>query len=158
MTARTLVLIRHAKSDWSNDLPDDERPLAPRGRRQAPAIGPWLVEHDLVPDLAVVSIARRARETWEAVASGLGREVVARAEPAAYTFGGGALRRIARALDPGLGVVAVVGHNPAMEEVVEDLTGRWVAMPTAAIAVLDLPGGWGSESAQLRYAGRPADL
>jgi phosphohistidine phosphatase len=45
-----------------------------------------------------------------------------------------------------------------MEEVVEDLTGRWVAMPTAAIAVLDLPGGWGSESAQLRYAGRPADL
>ena len=101
MTARTLVLIRHAKSDWSNDLPDDERPLAPRGRRQAPAIGPWLVEHDLVPDLAVVSIARRAQETWEAVASGLGREVVARDEPAAYTFGGGALRRIARALDPG---------------------------------------------------------
>ena len=88
VTARTLVLIRHAKSDWSNDLPDDERPLAPRGRRQAPAIGPWLVEHDLVPDLAVVSVARRAQETWEAVASGLGREVVARDEPAAYTFGG----------------------------------------------------------------------
>lgn len=61
---RTLAVVRHAKSDWTHDLPDDERPLNPRGRRDAPVLGDWLAEHLTGGvDLVVCSTATRARET-----------------------------------------------------------------------------------------------
>ena len=63
--ARRLVLLRHAKSDWPDDVPDHERPLARRGRRDAPAAGRWLRKSGYVPDLVLCSTARRARETWQ---------------------------------------------------------------------------------------------
>src|SRR6478735_578713 len=62
---RTLVLLRHAKSDWSTGEPDPRRPLAGRGRRQAPEAGRWLAANLDAIDLAVVSPATRARQTWE---------------------------------------------------------------------------------------------
>ena len=75
--AHTLVVIRHAKSDWDVDAADRDRPLAKRGRRQAPPTGRWLAAQDLALDLAVVSPAARARQTWELVAAQLAaREVV----------------------------------------------------------------------------------
>ena len=61
---RTLVLLRHAKSAWP-DVPDHERPLAPRGLRDAPAAGRWLRDAAYVPDQVLCSTARRARQTWE---------------------------------------------------------------------------------------------
>ena len=61
---RTLLLLRHAKSDWSGSVPDFDRPLAERGRTQAPLAGRWLASRSRI-DLAIVSPARRARETWE---------------------------------------------------------------------------------------------
>jgi len=57
---RRLMLLRHAKSAWP-DLPDHERPLAKRGRRDAPAAGSWLREADLRPDRVLCSTARRTR-------------------------------------------------------------------------------------------------
>src|SRR4249919_2827877 len=60
---RKLVLLRHAKSAWP-DLPDHERPLAGRGRRDAPVMGRWLRAAGHVPDQVLCSTARRARETW----------------------------------------------------------------------------------------------
>ena len=62
---RTLILLRHAKSDWSGSAPDFDRPLAERGRAQAPLAGRWLANHVDRIDLAIVSPAERARETWE---------------------------------------------------------------------------------------------
>ncbi|WP_230211275.1 SixA phosphatase family protein [Streptomyces kaniharaensis] len=62
---RTLIVLRHAKSAWPPDVPDWERPLGPRGRRDAPEAGRWLRRRGLVPDTVVCSPARRARETWE---------------------------------------------------------------------------------------------
>ena len=59
--AHTLVVIRHAKSDWDVDAADRDRPLAKRGRRQAPYAGRWIAEQGIVLDLAVVSPAARAR-------------------------------------------------------------------------------------------------
>jgi phosphohistidine phosphatase SixA len=61
MDERTLILLRHAKSDWSVEKADIDRPLAKRGRRQAPEVGRWLAAHIDSISLAVVSPAARAR-------------------------------------------------------------------------------------------------
>jgi phosphohistidine phosphatase len=63
MSERTLILLRHANSDWSGDDADIARPLAKRGRRQAPDAGRWLAANIDSIDLAVVSPAIRARST-----------------------------------------------------------------------------------------------
>lgn len=156
----TLVVVRHAKSDWSVAVGDRDRPLAKRGRKQAPAIADLLRDEGIVPDLVVVSPAERARQTWQLVAAGLDDppEVVVVRE--AYTFDGGQLLAVVRTLPESAAVVGLVGHNPAVEELVEQLCGRWVAMPTSAVAVLDLPGPWAGVTpgcARVLLAGRPAD-
>ena len=58
------MLLRHAKSAWP-DVPDHDRPLAGRGRRNAPVMGRWLRTNGYVPDQVLCSTARRARETWQ---------------------------------------------------------------------------------------------
>ena len=71
MAERTLILLRHAKSDWSGHEADVARPLAERGRRQAPDAGRWLATNIDSIDLAVVSPASRARSTWDLVSAEL---------------------------------------------------------------------------------------
>lgn len=157
--AVTLVVIRHAKSDWKVPVGDRDRPLSRRGRRQAPVTGRWIDAHVATPDLAVVSVAARALSTWEAVAGELGAEVPEQLSEEAYTFDGRDLRALVADLPPAARTVALVGHNPAVEELVESLTGDWVPMPTAALAVIELPD-WASarrEAGRIVAAGRPAD-
>lgn len=155
---RTLVLIRHAKSDWYVPVPDRDRPVAARGRRQAPASGRWIAEHLPPLDLVVLSPARRARETWQLVSAELSTQPRVEVSETAYTFDGDDLLEIVRSLPGEVTVAALVGHNPAMEELVGTLAGQRVPMPTSAIAVLEL-GSWDAPvgSATIRYAGRPAD-
>jgi phosphohistidine phosphatase len=151
----TLVLIRHAKSDWSSAGSDRQRPLAPRGLRQAPESGRWLADHVTI-DHAVVSPARRARSTWELISAELPTPPPTTVDEDAYTFDGDDLLAIARNLPEDWGTVALIGHNPAMEEAVGQLTGTRVAMPTSCLAVIDLPGEWSDTSgATLRAHGRP---
>lgn len=150
-----LVLIRHAKSDWDTPVPDRDRPLAHRGRRQAPAVGQWLSARGIRVDDAVVSVATRARQTWELVAAELDDPPVASFVEAAYTFDGADLIELVAAAPPS-GTMALVGHNPALEELVESLTGESVRMPTSAVALIDLDAG--RRRGTLRWAGRPADL
>ena len=68
----TLILIRHAKSDWDDPrLTDHQRPLNARGRRAAPRVGAWIADMGLTPQQALVSDAMRTRETWHSIASHL---------------------------------------------------------------------------------------
>ena len=159
--ARTLILLRHAKSDWSGDEPDHDRPLAKRGRRQAPEAGRWLA--DLVGriDLAVVSPAVRARQTWELVSAPLSEPPPTRFEDRVYAASAGALLDIVRALPDDATTVVLVGHNPGLEDLASALTGRWVSMPTSALAVIGLSGGWqtaGTDEADLLASGRPPEV
>ncbi|MEV4131015.1 histidine phosphatase family protein [Dactylosporangium sp. NPDC049742] len=65
-TGRTLILLRHAKAVDPDPYPTDlERPLSPRGRRDAAAAGDWLRDQGLRPDLVVCSTAVRTRETLD---------------------------------------------------------------------------------------------
>lgn len=138
----TLVLIRHAKSDWSANVSDRHRPLNQRGQRQAPKSGRWLAENLPAIEQAVVSPAQRARSTWDLVAAELPDPPPVTVDERAYTFDAHGLMPIIHDLADDLGTVALVGHNPAMEELVSHLTGAWVAMPTSSLAVIGLSGPW----------------
>lgn len=154
----TLILLRHAKSDWSGGEPDRLRPLAARGRRQAAEAGSWLAARVDHLDLAVVSPAERARSTWELASAELAAPPPTRIEEDAYAASGEALLRLVQELDDDLGTVVLVGHNPDLEDLVATLTGQWVHMPTSGIAVLALPAPWHAaraSSATLAASGRP---
>jgi phosphohistidine phosphatase len=137
---KTLLILRHAKSSWRDDsLPDHDRPLNKRGKHDAPLVGRLMREKGLLPNLILSSTAKRARSTVELVAEESGfegkieysRELYA-AEPEAYTE---ALAELPDKYD----TVMVVGHNPGLEQFLEELTGDYHALPTATLAWVTLP-------------------
>lgn len=136
---RTLVVIRHAKSDWQHDLVDDERPLAPRGRREAPLIGPWVAANAGEVDLVICSTAVRTRETL--ALSGLTPGAVtydARVYAATYQE----LMSVVDEVPDEVTTAALVGHNPGLSDLVHTLTNEPLELKTSAVAVLTWRGGW----------------
>lgn len=136
---RTLVVIRHAKSDWQHDLVDEDRPLAPRGRREAPLIGPWVTTNAGKVDLAICSTAVRTRETL--ALSGL--------TPGSVTYDGRVyaatyqeLLSVVDELPDEVTTAALVGHNPGLSDLVHTLTNEPLELKTSAVAVLTWRGGW----------------
>ena len=154
----TLILLRHGKSDWSGGEADHLRPLAARGRRQVPEAGRWLADNVGVIDLAVVSPAVRARETWQLAAAQLETPPPVREDDRVYAGSAHSLLGVVRELPPEVATVVLVGHNPGVEDLVASLIGRWVPMPTSSLAVITLSGAWSaaaSTAAELRAHGRP---
>jgi phosphohistidine phosphatase len=166
---RRLILLRHAKSDWP-DVPDRDRPLAKRGRRDAPRIGRWLHEHGYRPDVVVCSAACRARQTWDLVAPELGGSPAVRFEPRAYAASALTLLYLAQELPSRYRTALLIGHNPGLSELAGSLAAPaapgngprpGVSLPTAAVAVLEFPGDWPSLTpgqARLVSLTTPADL
>ena len=154
---RKLVLLRHAKSAWP-DVPDHDRPLAPRGQRDAPVMGRWLRTNGDVPDQVLCSTARRARETWQLAREGLGADPPVSFERRVYQASAEALLDLARAVPSAVTTLLIVGHDPAIHELALMLArpasagGSGVPratfdqmrakFPTAAVAVLELTGSW----------------
>ncbi|HVD23447.1 MAG TPA: histidine phosphatase family protein, partial [Lapillicoccus sp.] len=129
-----------------------------RGRRQAPKAGRWLVANVDRIDLAVLSPATRAQQTWELVAAELPAPPPTRIEERVYAASDRQLLAVVRDLTAEIDTVALVGHNPGVEECVYTLTGQPVPMPTSALAVITWPGAWshaGQQPATLRAHGRP---
>ena len=152
--ARRLVLLRHAKSAWP-DVADHDRPLAGRGRGDAPAIGRWLREKDCLPDEVWCSTARRAAQTWQLAAAELGTEPPVSYEPRLYGATGADLADLIRQAPDETATLLVIGHNPGIQELAlmlaavpdgESAPGafeRAVAkFPTAALAVLEFDASW----------------
>lgn len=143
---RTLAVLRHAKAVQDPGLDDKDRALTKRGLRDATAAGGWLREAQLIPDLVLCSTALRTRQTWEQVSAALGQvgeRVAVRFDPRLYYTGGAGLLNIVREIPDDAGTVLIVGHNPAFHQLVLDLTGeREPAFPTAALAVITMPGAW----------------
>jgi phosphohistidine phosphatase len=121
---RTLFLFRHAKSSWDDAaLADFDRPLAPRGQKAAPLVGQEMQRRGWLPDLAVVSSARRAVETWKLAAAELDAEPPVQFSRALYDAGPGRLLEAVRAVPESSGSVILVGHNPGLEELAAMLAG-----------------------------------
>jgi phosphohistidine phosphatase len=162
---RRLVLLRHAKSDWPEDVSDHDRPLAARGRRDAPLVGRWLARSGYPPDGVVCSTAVRARQTWELAAAGLPGPALSRLEPRVYEATVLSLLMLVRELPEELRTVALVGHNPGLAELAVGLTAPPpqppASFPTAAVAILGIPGPWSSAGpgeARLLAFAVPADM
>ena len=166
---RKLILLRHAKSDWP-DVADHERPLAKRGRRDAPAVGRWLGESGYAPDAVICSTARRARQTWALVSTGLaevapGALPVVRFEPRVYEAAVLGLLMLVREFDDRWRTAMIIGHNPGLAGLATGLANPDdpppQAFPTAAVAVLGLTGPWAAAQpgdARLLAFTAPAEL
>lgn len=142
---KTLILLRHAKSAWPDDVADHERPLADRGRRDAPAVGRWLRDHDLLPDVAVVSSATRARETYTLAADELPREPPLTVTDEIYHAGTGDLLDVVRQLPDEARSVLLVGHNPSigmLASLLDDRQNGVLEFKTSAVAVFDIGASW----------------
>lgn len=163
--AHRLVLLRHAKADYPDGVPDHERPLSARGRRDAPAAGLWLAGHGYCPDAVVCSTALRTRQTWELVAAGLASPPRARYEPRVYEATVLGLLMLVREFPDDQGTVLIVGHNPGVAELTVGLADPPPAppsgFPTASASVLGIPGPWSSlapATARLLDFATPADM
>ena len=143
---RRLMLLRHAKSDWPDGVDDHERPLAKRGRKACSLMGRYMADQALVPDLAVVSTARRARETWRLVNPAFVRDIVRLDEPRIYEASASAILDMIGETEPGVRTLLVVGHNPGMHDLAlkligeanqSDLSRLRRKYPTAGLVVID---------------------
>jgi phosphohistidine phosphatase len=173
---RRLVLFRHAKSAWPGPpAPSDhDRPLAGRGRRDAPAVGRWLREAGCVPDEVWCSTAQRAVQTWHLAAAELGAAAPVHCERLLYGATGRELAELIRKAPAATTTLLLVGHNPGIQELALTLAApgpsdaaerefeRAAAkFPTAAIAVLEFSGSWrelSAGSARLASFVVPRDL
>jgi phosphohistidine phosphatase len=137
---KTLMLLRHAKSSWKDsDVEDHERPLSKRGKKTAPVMGRLLKKEGLLPDLILSSTAVRARETAKAVAKNASYKGPIELLSSLYLATAGKLLSEASSCAPdSVGRLLLVGHNPGMEDLVEILSGRREALPTAALAVFEV--------------------
>ena len=144
---RRLLLLRHAKSSWSEPgASDHERPLNRRGQEAAPRIGAYLARHTLMPDRVLCSTARRARETWELVAAEAPGAPPATFTDRLYDASPRALVDVFRHAEPDAKSLLVVGHNPGLQEVatqliasgdLEDRERLREKLPTGGLVVID---------------------
>ena len=137
---KRLLILRHAKSSWGDSSLDDwQRPLSPRGVRDAPGVGALLREHGIVPDLIVTSDAVRARATAQAVAEAAGYEQEIIVDPRLYHATPDDLVAVLQGLSDDAARAMIVGHNPGLEGLIERLAGERHDLPTAALVHLALP-------------------
>ena len=132
----TLILTRHAKSDWGSPaLPDYDRPLNDRGRRAAPALGQWLAAKGYRPEEVILSGARRTVETFDGMAPAFDPAPPVRVERRLYdALPERMMDVLHEAQAP---VVMLIGHNPGIGE----FANRLAIAPPANPRFEDYPTG-----------------
>ncbi|HLT99956.1 MAG TPA: histidine phosphatase family protein [Burkholderiaceae bacterium] len=128
-----LMLFRHAHADHPAGIDDHARPLSSRGLDESRRMGAHLATQSLVPELAIVSTARRTQETWHAASESGGFHVEKIDEPRIYESSAGDLLEVVRAQDPAHKRIMLVGHNPGMERLT-----AWLVQSGEAEAVARL--------------------
>ncbi|MFJ2178326.1 SixA phosphatase family protein [Streptomyces sp. NPDC101062] len=152
-TPRRIVLLRHAKADWP-DVADHDRPLADRGRADAPIAGRELAATGIAFDLALCSTAARTRETWKLAVAELPQRPRTVYEDRLYDASLGELIAVVNEVPDDVRDLLLVGHNPGTHALADALAGssegdalarmNSSGFPTAALAVLTFDGTWKS--------------
>lgn len=137
-TPRTLLVLRHAKSDWAGDHADVDRPLSTRGRTTARLMGRFIAASRQEPDVVICSPAVRAQRTLELAMEGGGWHCPVRTAEALYGDGvAGVLNELRKVADEDE-TVMVVGHQPTWQDLVQSsIGGGRVGFPTACLARVD---------------------
>jgi phosphohistidine phosphatase len=149
---RQLLLLRHAKSTWDDaSMPDQDRPLAPRGRRSVAIMRQAMRDLGLAPDVILVSTARRTMETLEALEPWDDTPLI---EPmdSLYLANPMQLSAALHGVAETVRSVLVIGHNPGLHDLALSLSGPGGAIeaargiaegyPTCALAEFIVPGAW----------------
>jgi len=164
VTRRTLLLLRHAKAEQMPGKLDHDRELAPRGRRDARAVGSWLEQASqsgMLPldglDLALCSTSERTRQTLEAVRAGGARVKDMLFDERIYDAGAAGLLEVLRETPDPVETVLMVGHAPGIPvlaaALLQDVVGSGDGghdgaerlargFPTSGLAVLTFEGQW----------------
>ncbi len=125
---RTLILTRHAKSAWDDPTLDDfDRTLNGRGRKSAVAIGNWLVDRGALPDVVLVSGARRTVETWSRMAKAFPATSTMQSAPALYHGGAATILSVLKAQNAP--TIMLIAHNPGIGDFAERILKKPVSHP-----------------------------
>ena len=142
-----LMLLRHAKSDWTEPKQEDsERPLNGRGRRAAPLLGQKILSQDQLPDRVLCSTAVRAQETWNGLIEAWPDDEVQRIEvlflSKLYLASPATILQTADEYQTDCNALLVVGHNPGMELLASQLANQPIVMKTAHLVIFEAEPGW----------------
>lgn len=161
---RELILLRHAKSDWKDDQHSDiERPISAKGKKQATKVAKWLQDHALLPDLILVSPAKRAQQTYRRICKECPSESITLDE--LYLAELDTLKTVLAKVKNAHRVM-IIGHNPGLEQLYRFLlppqpNEQPHLFPTASIAHFILPNCWQqleSGDGKLQQFVRPKDI
>lgn len=164
---KQLLLMRHAKSDWHSDIDSDyDRPLTERGQRNVPRVAAWLKNKEIVPDYIFSSPAKRAKETTKILCKemGLSKKII-HWQASLYGAGFKDCLDIVNAEIDRAETLLLVGHNPALDELVSylsseppprSLTGK--LMTTSALAVFNVADKVLPNHLDLEYLIRPKEI
>ena len=138
---KTLLILRHAKTQSDAPAGDHARELTERGHRNAAAMGAHI--HNLIgtPDAIITSDATRARQTAEIVAPAVDFTAPLTVEPRIYAADPDTLLAAVRRIPDEVQTAIIVGHNPGFEELAAALAGKpdqGVRLPTSGLALLEL--------------------
>lgn len=152
MKGKTLLILRHGKSDWGTGHEDFHRPLVDRGRLGSQKMGAWIKHRKLVPDTVLSSLAERARATTETACQAMGlplKKVLW--DERVYAAPVADLLAALADCPKNARRVMLVGHNPGLEELIDYLTAGRVeipadgkVLPTSALAQLEMVEDWAS--------------
>ena len=144
---RRLMLLRHAKTERPEPgQRDRDRKLTKRGHGDAPLIGAYMAKHGLIPDLALVSPATRAQESWALIVPELGKKSKVRDDERVYNATWEKLIAVIAETRAAHSLL-VVGHNPSLHDLALQLiaSGDIAArervtekLPTSGLVVIDL--------------------
>jgi len=137
---KIILILRHAKSGLKNgDVPDHDRPLNKHGKKQGPEMGILLKELRLIPDYIISSTAKRAVDTSKAVAESC--EYSGKISYGSLLYHQATAEKYIKVLSvvpDNYTKVLIVGHNPTLENLIENLTNRVVLMKTCSLARMDV--------------------
>jgi len=161
---RTLTLVRHAKAEHVQGKPDHDRDLAPRGRKDAHAIGVWLSDpaHAVVHDLALCSTSARTRETLDGIFAGGASAKETRFDKRIYDGGAASLLEVLREVPDSVRTVLMIGHAPGIPVLATSLAHNdsgstdvldrlSLGFPTSGLAVLGFNGRWARLAPEKAY-------
>ncbi len=150
-----LLIMRHSEAARpGGEVKDHDRPLTHRGREVTPQMAQILVENDLVPELIIVSSARRTQETVEGLLSVLG-DVKVKVVKKLYNATPMTVLEMIHLHGAGADPLLVVGHNPGLETTVSNIAGNIVPFPVGAVAQASIVPG---ETSQVLAVWRPDEL
>ena len=137
---KTLLILRHAKTQSNAPAGDHARELTGRGHRNAAAMGAYIRNLTGTPDAIITSDATRARQTAEIVATAVDFAGPLTVEPRIYAADLNTLLALVRSILDEVGTAVIIGHNPGFEELAEALAGNHdegIRLPTAGLALLE---------------------